>query len=79
MHTVSDLTERFRANLVVSGSIPPFSEDGWKYVSIGSKTFNVLGPCTRCQMICINQSSGEREREPLQTLFSARGSKVCRI
>jgi molybdenum cofactor sulfurtransferase len=76
VHTVSDLTERFRANLVVSGSIPPFSEDGWKYVSIGSKTFNVLGPCTRCQMICINQSSGEREREPLQTLFSARGSKA---
>ncbi|KAL9605174.1 MAG: hypothetical protein Q9219_000108 [cf. Caloplaca sp. 3 TL-2023] len=42
---------------------------------------DVLGPCRRCQMICIDQTTGERTEEPFVTLAKTRrregeGSKV---
>jgi hypothetical protein len=40
----------------------------------------VLGPCHRCQMICINQQTGQRNQDVFQTLSESRGRKVgvCR-
>ncbi|KAH3825989.1 hypothetical protein DPMN_127878 [Dreissena polymorpha] len=34
------------------------------------------GQCSRCQMVCMDQSSGERSGEPLKTLAVWRGKKV---
>uniref|UniRef100_A0A672TXD3 Molybdenum cofactor sulfurase n=1 Tax=Strigops habroptila TaxID=2489341 RepID=A0A672TXD3_STRHB len=42
-----------------------------------STFFNqVVGPCSRCQIICINQQSGERNKEFMQSLSVARGRKT---
>uniref|UniRef100_A0A8B9QMY7 Molybdenum cofactor sulfurase n=1 Tax=Anas platyrhynchos TaxID=8839 RepID=A0A8B9QMY7_ANAPL len=38
--------------------------------------FQVVGPCSRCQIICIDQQSGERNKEVLQSLSAARGRKL---
>lgn len=35
-------------------------------------TFDVIGPCRRCHMICIDQSTGERQAEPFVTLAKTR-------
>jgi uncharacterized protein YcbX len=59
--------DRFRGNLVVRGGVP-FCEDDWVKVMIGGQAFRVLGACQRCQMICIDQQSGERTSEPLLSL-----------
>lgn len=34
------------------------------------------GPCTRCQMICIDQTTGEKTIEPLRTLSVLTESKI---
>ncbi len=59
--------DRFRANLVVAGS-RPFAEDGWSKISLGSLDLVCVGPCQRCQMVCIDQATGYRSSEPLRTL-----------
>ncbi|XP_049945847.1 molybdenum cofactor sulfurase 3 [Schistocerca serialis cubense] len=61
------LLERFRSNLVVE-STDAFEENEWKTLRIGSVDFKVDGPCTRCQVICVDQATGEKTREPLRTL-----------
>lgn len=38
-----------------------------------------MGPCSRCQIICIDQQSGERNKEILQSLSAARGRKVSTV
>ncbi|XP_033215040.1 molybdenum cofactor sulfurase isoform X2 [Belonocnema kinseyi] len=58
---------RFRGNMVVSGCAP-FEETKWKHVRIGNCDFQVEGLCTRCQMVCIDQTTGEKTVEPLRTL-----------
>ena len=64
----------------------PFIEDSWQYMNItnsrdevsapdpaGRETvLNVLGPCRRCQMVCIDQRTGERNEEPFVTLAKTR-------
>jgi len=35
------------------------------------------GLCSRCQMICLDQKTGQRSAEPLKTLGLVRGTKVC--
>ncbi|XP_018416165.1 PREDICTED: molybdenum cofactor sulfurase [Nanorana parkeri] len=72
---VDQMTQRFRANLVINSNIP-FQEEAWVEVFIGSLHFQVSGKCTRCQIICINQSTGEKSREVLQTLSSSREGKT---
>ncbi|KAF5376100.1 hypothetical protein D9615_007758 [Tricholomella constricta] len=58
----------FRANFTVStrgsGSLPPFHEDTLTHLRIGSQTFQVLARCRRCLMICVDQDTGVRMREP---------------
>ncbi|KPI45545.1 Molybdenum cofactor sulfurase [Cyphellophora attinorum] len=61
----------------------PYAEDDWTTISIfndasstgenGDKTqFDVLGPCQRCQMVCIDQTDATRRQEPFSTLAKTR-------
>ncbi|XP_076249383.1 molybdenum cofactor sulfurase [Calliopsis andreniformis] len=61
------IIDRFRGNIVLSGC-EAFEETQWKYIFIGGNNFVVTGPCTRCQMICIDQTTGIKTAEPLRTL-----------
>lgn len=72
---VDNLVYRFRGNFVVTGC-DPFEEDTWSSVQIGKLRFVAQGQCTRCQMVCMDQQTGERSKEPLKTLACWRGSKV---
>ncbi|HSL01884.1 MAG TPA: MOSC N-terminal beta barrel domain-containing protein [Rubrobacteraceae bacterium] len=69
--------DRFRPNLVVRG-FEPFAEDGWSHVRIGALTFRVVKPCARCAVTTVDQTTGERGREPLHTLarFRTTGTEV---
>ncbi len=58
---------RFRPNLVVNGC-DAFAEDGWKRLRVGSITFRVVKPCSRCVIPCIDPLTGQRGQEPLRTL-----------
>ncbi|XP_060728352.1 molybdenum cofactor sulfurase [Tachysurus vachellii] len=69
------LINRFRANLVISGS-EPFEEEDWTCVKIGSTQFQVAGKCSRCQMIGIDQTSGTKSQEPLRSLSDCRSGKI---
>ncbi|XP_066435213.1 molybdenum cofactor sulfurase isoform X2 [Eleutherodactylus coqui] len=71
------MTRRFRANLVIDSKIP-FQEEEWNELFIGCLHFKVSGKCTRCQIICINQTTGEKKKEIFQTLSSNREGKSAR-
>ncbi|OZJ05466.1 hypothetical protein BZG36_01662 [Bifiguratus adelaidae] len=59
----------FRGNIVIGGqALTAFEEDQWKRISIGSQQFELLGPCRRCHMVCINQETAEKTKEPFVTL-----------
>ena len=69
----------FRANFLLAGILKAFSEDAWDLVKIGNLVFQVLGTCRRCQMICIDQRTGTRLREPLSTLTAKRRNGQGRV
>ncbi|KAH8700258.1 putative molybdenum cofactor sulfurase protein [Talaromyces proteolyticus] len=58
----------------------PYIEDTWSSFTIGPRelSFDVLGSCERCQMVCVNQATAERHEEPFSTLAKTRriGGKV---
>ncbi|XP_029165139.1 molybdenum cofactor sulfurase 1 isoform X2 [Nylanderia fulva] len=58
---------RFRGNIIIKGC-DAFDEMQWEFIRIGNNNFKVNGPCTRCQMICIDQTTGQKTIEPLRTL-----------
>ena len=62
---------RFRPNLVVSGC-RPHAEDDWQHIRIGDIGFRVAKPCSRCIIPTIDPDTGERGREPMQTLLTYR-------
>ncbi|CAG5175060.1 uncharacterized protein ALTATR162_LOCUS10800 [Alternaria atra] len=71
--------EVFRANIVVAenpayppGLEDPYAEDDWRYLQIGQQYFEMLGACRRCQMVCIDQQTAERNQEPFVTLSKTR-------
>jgi uncharacterized protein YcbX len=68
---------RFRPNLVVRGCAP-FAEDGWKLVRIGTITFRVVKPCSRCRITTVDQGTAATSKEPLRTLarFRRAGTRV---
>ena len=70
-------TNRFRANLLVSGG-KPWAEDEWGAMHFGKATLNIAKPCARCVVIQTDQKTGERAAEPTKTLLTYRkiGSKV---
>lgn len=65
------LMDRFRPNLVIKGC-EPFEEDTWKFIRIGEIYFQVAKPCSRCIVTTIEQSTGKKGLEPLQTLATYR-------
>jgi len=76
-------TAVFRANIVVAqslGSVPgtelPYAEDDWTSLAIsnGKAKLRLLGPCRRCQMVCVDQDSGAKDvqGEPFVTLSRTR-------
>uniref|UniRef100_A0A914DNL3 MOSC domain-containing protein n=1 Tax=Acrobeloides nanus TaxID=290746 RepID=A0A914DNL3_9BILA len=69
--------KRFRPNFVLEHAGDPFDEDHFKQLFIGSAKFEVVGKCTRCQMICIDQETGEKDPNILIALRDIRlGDKM---
>jgi len=71
--------EVFRANVVVAerpcyppGTEQPYAEDDWRYLQMGQQYFEMLGPCRRCQMVCVHQQTAQRDEEPFVTLSKTR-------
>ena len=62
---------RFRPNIVVTGS-EPFAEDDWRRFTIGGLTFDAVKPCARCTVTTTDQATGDRGPEPLRTMASFR-------
>lgn len=67
----------FRGNIVIAERLTklgdveqPYLEDQWSSLSIGPEQLqiDVLDACQRCQMVCIDQFTGERRHEPFSTL-----------
>ncbi|CAL1547716.1 unnamed protein product [Lymnaea stagnalis] len=73
--TEDNLVLRFRGNIVIDGG-KPFEEDEWSSILVADNTVVCQGPCSRCQMICMDQETGQKSREPLRTLGVWRGKKV---
>jgi uncharacterized protein YcbX len=69
--------DRFRPNLVVTGC-PPYDEDSWKIIEIGTLRLHVVKSCSRCVITTIDQNTGEAGKEPLRTLagYRRKGDKV---
>lgn len=72
----------FRANIVVAqdlrfvpGTEQPYAEDGWTRLDIGGCSYHILGPCRRCQMICVDQRTAVKDEEPFVTLAKTRRSE----
>ncbi|XP_062987312.1 molybdenum cofactor sulfurase [Elgaria multicarinata webbii] len=70
-----ELIYRFRANIVISTN-EPFEEDLWDEIAIGTLYFKVMGPCHRCLVICIDQRTGQRNKEFLQSLAAIKDRKT---
>ncbi|MFN3589761.1 MAG: MOSC domain-containing protein [Spirosomataceae bacterium] len=70
---------RFRPNLVFSG-IDAYAEDTMGQMQVGVEGVRLQGvkPCARCVLTTVDPVSGERGKEPLQTLaaFRQRGRKI---
>lgn len=73
--------DSFRGNIVVAEELcgglaeTPYDEDDWHSLGIGSDAenqFEVMGPCQRCQMVCVDQKSAQRRQEPFSTLAKTR-------
>ncbi|KAI9890058.1 MAG: hypothetical protein M1814_004574 [Vezdaea aestivalis] len=69
----------FRANIIVAedyalrpGDEQPYLEDSWRYLKIGHQYFQALGACRRCQMVCVDQQTAVKDREPFLTLAKTR-------
>lgn len=73
----------FRANIVLAedpalhpGLEQPYVEDEWKSLRIGENLMlDVLGGCRRCQMVCVDQVTAEKNEEPFVTLAKTRRSQ----
>lgn len=75
------------------GTQQPYVEDAWRNMHVINRTdhahlsspalpnitsFELLGACRRCQMVCVDQHTGERGQEPFVTLAKTRrfGGKI---
>jgi len=52
----------FRPNFVLLGN-DAYSEDHYRRILMGSVTFDILGPCRRCHMVCVDPERGVKEKE----------------
>jgi molybdenum cofactor sulfurtransferase len=72
----------FRANIILTesplqppGQERPWAEDSWESMQIGGPDgpeLDFLGGCRRCQMVCVDQESAEKNEEPFVTLAKTR-------
>jgi molybdenum cofactor sulfurtransferase len=72
----------FRANIVLAedsqlppGREKPWAEDEWESMQVGGSSgpkLEFLGGCRRCQMVCVDQQSAEKNEEPFVTLAKTR-------
>jgi molybdenum cofactor sulfurtransferase len=72
----------FRANIVLAedshlppGREQPWAEDEWDSMQIGGPSgpkLEFLGGCRRCQMVCVDQQSAEKNEEPFVSLAKTR-------
>lgn len=82
----------FRGNIVLASTESnerqnAYSEDHWSTLHIGSETYQMLGSCRRCHMICVDQDTAEKNEEPFVTLAKTRrfeskvffGSHMCHV
>lgn len=69
-----DIMPSFRSNFVISGA-PAYQEDAWAVIRIGEQVFDLLGPCRRCNMVCIDQDTAVVYKEPFSTLSKCRRSR----
>ncbi|XP_055842708.1 molybdenum cofactor sulfurase 3 [Episyrphus balteatus] len=67
--------DRFRANLIIETPLP-LEENQFEEITIGGIQFKVDGFCKRCQMICIDQRSGQKTMEPLRTIAKEFKGKI---
>ena len=67
--------DRFRPNLVVAGGTP-FCEDGWNRIRVGEVTLRLVKDCIRCEIPTIDQKTGEKGVEPMETLESYRAGPL---
>jgi uncharacterized protein YcbX len=63
--------DRFRPNWVVKGC-HAYAEDSWKKIRIGDVQFHVAKPCARCVVTTVEQTTGNKGKEPLLTLSKYR-------
>jgi len=63
--------DRFRANIIIE-TTEPHIEDTWDELQIGTSKFLVIKPCARCNVVNIDQSTGEVNKEPLKSLSAYR-------
>jgi len=63
--------QRFRPNLLVQGC-EAFAEDNWQSFRIGENLFHGVKPCSRCIMTTVDPTTGQKGREPLDTLLQYR-------
>ena len=65
------------------GQLQPYVEDTWRYMHIfppapcdsrgtHGTTLEMLGSCRRCQMVCVDQTTAEKNEEPFATLAKTR-------
>lgn len=69
----------FRANILLAeppslmpGLEQPYAEDRWQAMLVGDQYFEFLGGCRRCQMVCVDQVTAEKNEEPFVTLAKTR-------
>jgi hypothetical protein len=63
---------RFRPNIVITGSGIAFGEDYIVRGKVGEINFNVVKPCARCKITTTDQITTEIGKEPLRTLATFR-------
>ena len=72
--------DSFRGNIVIAEELQggqlesPYAEDDWKEICIGSlqARYEIIGPCQRCQMVCVDQKDASKRKEPFSTLAKTR-------
>ncbi|CAN5255089.1 MOSC domain-containing protein [soil metagenome] len=64
--------DRFKPNIVVEGSRPPFAEDAWRRIRIGSVEYRFAEVCDRCSTTLIDRETLAHGKEPIRTLASHR-------
>ncbi|MCJ1478043.1 hypothetical protein MMC13_006718 [Lambiella insularis] len=71
-------------SLLPPGTEQPYAEDTWRSMTAYPQAssgqtaqseathLNIIGPCRRCQMVCVDQDTGEKNEEPFITLAKTR-------